>query len=179
MAAASDPVAAFWAALRSPGEEERRRLVEALSEAGVAEALNLIARRVGGPVPDTVAARTAVEVVVAAAAAARAEGTRLRVLAPSSPVPGWGPLMAALDLLTREGLVTVYQAPLVPAPRLEAQRAVRKIARMLRGVSARLVDVSDSGPLVVAAAYPAGVRSLTLLVDYGYSVVFQRFGFVG
>ncbi len=170
-------VEAFWASLRRRDEASRRMLAElVLSQPG--ESISVIARRVGGDtVPDTVVVRTSVEAVVAALAALRDKGERLRVVLPSEPVEGWAPLLALVEGLAEQGLAEVYRAPLVPSPRLRAQEAVRRLARLFRGAAARVVDVTDAGPLAVAAAYSGGARWLTVLVDYQHSAVFQRFWF--
>ncbi|NOZ89060.1 MAG: hypothetical protein GXO15_03955, partial [Crenarchaeota archaeon] len=132
------------------------------------------ARRVGGDAPDTGFVTVAAEVV--AAAAALRPG--VRVVAPSEPEPGWGPLQRLLEMLEAEGLARVYRMPMRPGGRLRAWDVARRAGRMARGLSARLVDVTDAPPPVVAGLYGGGVRLLTVLVDMGYTAVFQRFGYM-
>jgi hypothetical protein len=170
-----EAVEAFWASLRGGGEEARRRLVGLLLEdpEGVLEE---ISKRVGGDAaPDTVVARSAVEPVVAALALRR----RVRLVVPRDPVPGWGPLLDLAEALPGLGLGEVYRAPLSASARLPARRAVAVLARLYRGLSASVIDVTDGGPLAVAAAQPGRARWLTVLVDAQYMAVFQRFWFAG
>lgn len=167
----------FRRALAEGSEEARERLARALLEdleGGLQEA----AKRVGGEVvPDTVVARTALEVAVAAMAYARGSGRRLRVIAPSEPVPGWGPLNTLLSAMEENGLVEVYRLQLIASTRPTARDIARRVAKIARGISAKVVDVSDAPPYVVAGLHAGGVRTLTVLVDLGYMAVFQKFGF--
>ena len=165
--------ARFYAALRGGGEAERARLVELVYE-DVDAVLRAVSGVVGGDtVPDTVAAMRAAEVVVAALAAG-ASG-RLRLLIPRDPVPGWAPLRSLAELLASRGLAVVYTVPMQPSSRVAAREVARRAGRVARGISARVVDVTDASPPVVAGLYGGGVRYLTVLVDAGYMAVFQRF----
>jgi len=166
---------AFWRALREGTEEARWVLVKRFISSPD-EVLGELGRRVGGePVPDTVVAARAVEVVLASLAV---RGRGLRLVVPDEPVPGWGPLAALVEELPRLGLGSVYRVPFWPRPRLRALEAVRRAARVLRGFSARIVDVTDASPLIAAAAQAGGARWLTVLVDYGHVAVFDKFWFV-
>jgi hypothetical protein len=166
-------VEAFWAALRGGGEEPRWVLVKSFLSSPE-RVLEEIRRRVGGElVPDTVVASRAVEVVLAALAARG----RVRLVIPSSPVPGWGPLLALAEELPRLGLGDVYSTPFWPSSGLRAVDVVRRVARVFRGAAVRIVDVTDASPLAVAAAQPGGARWLTVLADMEYTVVFEKFWF--
>ena len=171
-----EPGEAFLAALR--GSVEAREELAKLAYRSLEELLDAVAARTGGEAaPDTVAASSRPEVVLAAAALRRGKGGRLRILVPRDPVPGWAPLLAVVDRLVEEGLGEAYRVPFWPGGRLRAREAARSVARVARGFSARTVDVTDASPIVVAGLYGAGVRSLTVLVDAGYAAVFQRFGY--
>ncbi|ABM80827.1 hypothetical protein [Hyperthermus butylicus] len=168
----------FRLALASGREDVRRQLIETVLES-LDEAFEAIAQRVGGDaVPDTVIARTAVEPVLAAIAYSRVKGARrIRVIASSEPVEGWGPLNTLLEVLAAERIVDVYRVPLQPSTRLHVKEVVRRVARITRGFSARVVDVTDAPAYAVAGLYSAGVRVLTVLVDAGYAALFQKFSF--
>ena len=168
----------FRLALASRKEDVRRQLVEAVLESPD-KSLEEIARRVGGDaVPDTVVTMTAVEPVLAAIAYARVKGARrLRIIAPSEPVEGWGPLNTLLEVFAAEKIADVYRVPLQPSARLHAKEIARKVARMVRGFSARIVDVTDAPAYAVTGLYSGGVRVLTVLVDVGYAALFQKFSF--
>lgn len=155
-------------------ESARTRFVGVFLE-DIDEAISTLARRVGGDVaPDTVIVRTAAEVVVAALALSR---RKLRVVVPSEPFPGWRPLLDLVEVLSAKRMVEVYRVPMQPSSRLPASLVARKVARVARGFSAKVVDVSDAPPTAVAGLYGAGVRTLTVLVDLGYVYVFQKFSY--
>ncbi len=155
-------------------ENARMRLVEVFLE-NIDEAISTLARRVGGDVtPDTVIVRTAAEVVIAALARS---GRKLRVVVPSEPFPGWKPLLDLVEVLSAKRMVEVYRVPMQPSSRLPASLLARRVARVAKGFSAKVVDVSDAPPMAVAGLYGAGVRTLTVLVDLGYVYVFQKFSY--
>ncbi|MET1129157.1 MAG: hypothetical protein ABWW70_07565 [Thermoproteota archaeon] len=160
--------------LAEASEEARRELVEAVLE-DLNAALEAIARYVGGEVrPDTVLVRTAAEVVLAAAAYVAAEGGRLRVVAPKDPLPGWNPLNALLEALAEAGIAEIYRVEVRPTARRPASELARRAAKLLKGLSPKVVDVTDAAPFHVLAAYASGVRALSILVDLDYAAVFQR-----
>lgn len=161
------------------GEKERSELVKCAYR-DLDTVLDEVAKRVGGEVvPDTVAAATKVEVIFAALAYMRAKKmtTKLKVLIPSEPVPGWMPLVSAAELLQEQRLATVYRVPFYPSLRLHAKQATAKIARTLMGLSAKIVDITDASPLIVVALYPAGVRTPSIMVHAGYAALFQKLSF--
>ena len=167
----------FRLVLAEGSEEARERLAAAFLE-DVERGLETIARRVGGEtVPDTIVARTALEFVLAAAAYAWKEGERLRVIASSEPIAGWKPLNQVLTVMEDNGIVEVYRLPLIASAKPTARDIARRVARLAKGVSSRVVDVSDAPPYVVAGLYAGGVRILTVLVYLGHIAVFQKFGF--
>ncbi len=155
-------------------ENARMRLVKAFLE-DIDEAMNIFARRVGGDIaPDTVVVRTAAEIVIAALAYSR---RKLRIVMPSEPFPGWKPLLGLVEALSARRMVEVYRVPMQPSSRLPASMLARRVARVAKGFSAKVVDVSDAPPTAVAGLYGAGVRILTVLVDLGYVYVFQKFSY--
>jgi len=161
------------------GEKARSELVKCAYR-DLDTVLDEVAKRVGGEVvPDTVAVATKVEVVFAALAFVRAKkmATKLKVLIPSDPVPGWMPLVSAVEFLQEQKLVALYRVPFYPSLRLHARQATIKVARTLTGLSARVVDITDASPLVVVALYPAGVRTPSILVHVGYAALFQKLSF--
>lgn len=167
----------FRLALMESSEEAREKLAEHLVE-DIDHGLESIARRVGGEAkPDTVIAMTALEPVVAAVAYAWQEGKRVRVITSSEPLPGWRPLNKIITILEEKGFIEVYRMPLKASSKPTARDIVRRVARLAKGISARIVDVTDAPPYAVAGLYAGGVRSLTVLVHLGYVAVFQRFGF--
>ncbi len=142
--------------------------------------LEEMAKRVGGDtVPDTVIARTAIEVLLAALAYARSKGVSrpIRLLLPSEPVPGWNPLRTVAEELAARRLIHVY--PYQPRPRLRqhVKTIAARLARTVKGFSARTVDVTDAPPYAVAALYSAGVRTLTVLVASEHIAVFQKLSY--
>ena len=160
-------------------EKERNELVKCAYH-DLDTVLNEVAKRVGGEVvPDTVAAAVKVEVVFAALAYMRAKkvATRLKVLIPSEPVPGWIPLVSATELFQEQGLATVYRVPFYPSLHLHARQATVKVARTLIGLSAKVVDITDASPLIVVALHPAGVRTPSIMIHTGYAALFQKLSF--
>ncbi len=169
----------FRLALATRREDYRAQLVRAYmdDEEG---ALSEIGRRVGGEtVPDTIIVRTGVEVVLAALAYIHAErvARRLRIVAPSEPHEGWGPLNELLEYLAVKGRADVYRVPMTPTHRLHVRDAARKLGRVLRGFSARVVDVTDAPAFTAPGVYAAGVRVLTVLVETSYGAIFQKLNF--
>jgi len=161
------------------GEKARSELVKCAYR-DLDGVLDEVAKRVGGEVvPDTVAAATRVEVVFAALAYMKAKKmtTRLKVLIPSEPVPGWMPLVSAAEFLQEQKLVVLYRVPFYPSLRLHAKQAIVKIARTIAGLSSRVVDITDASPMVVVALYPAGVRTPSIMVHAGYAALFQKLSF--
>ncbi|MET1100944.1 MAG: hypothetical protein ABWW69_00480 [Pyrodictiaceae archaeon] len=166
----------WWSVLREPSEERRMELAK-LAAAGLEEALEEIAKRVGGElVPDTVIALRSIEVVLAALALRRAQGDErpLRLLVPRDPVPGWMPLRMLVEELAARGLVHVYETPVVPRIRPSARDIVERAARILRGFSARIVDITDSPPHLAVSVVRSGAWRLTMLVVLEHMAVFQR-----
>ncbi|HIQ23451.1 MAG TPA: hypothetical protein EYH50_00160 [Pyrodictium delaneyi] len=167
----------FRLVLAERSEEARERLAAVFLE-DVEQGLEAIARRVSGEaLPDTIVARTALEIVLAAAAYAWKEGKRLRVMASSEPIPGWRPLNQVLAVIEENGIVEVYRLPLIASAKSTARDIARRVARLVKGISSRVVDVSDAPPYIVAGLYTGGVRTMTVLVDLGHIAVFQKFGF--
>ncbi len=170
----------FLQLVREPSEEHRMELVRMLIRSP-REVLEEVAKRVGAEaVPDTVIARTSVETVVAALAVLQSEkqGSKLRVVAPSRQVPGWLPLNTLLDYLAEEGLANVFRVDMTPRARARARDLAAKAVRVIRGISPKVVDVTDAPPFIVAGLYSAGVRVMTILVDLEVVAVFQKFGFI-
>ncbi len=171
----------FISVFENPLEEARLELVKQAIRRPE-EVLSVLAKRVGGDVvPDTIIVRTAVENVLATLAYkhAQSDSRPLRVIAPSEPISGWQPLRLLLEDYQVRGLIHVYEVPMKPTVRTPARLLASKVARIVRGVSARTVDVTDAPPFIVASLYSAGVRQLTMLVyiEHTKTIVFQKFGY--
>jgi hypothetical protein len=166
----------FRLALSTRKEEYRAQLVRAYLDEGD-KALAEIAKRVGGDaIPDTLIVRTSVETVLAALAYLKTmkAGRRLRIVAPEEPHEGWGPLNELVEVLMENREADVYRVQMTPSVRIHVRDVARKVGRMLRGFSARIVDVTDAPGYIGASLYAAGVRTVTVLVDAGYAAIFQK-----
>ena len=164
--------------LEAPSEENRLVLVEHFLK-NPDRSINILSGFIGGEYsPDTVAAKTAVENIIAAIVLNQVNNEKItKVIMPREPVPGWAPLNVLLDELTRIGYVHVYRVSFIPSGRLHAKRIVRDVAKIARGLSAKIVDVSDSTPPVLAGLYAGGVRRFLVLVYLGHIAVYQHFTF--
>lgn len=166
----------FRLALATGREEYRVQLVRAYIDSGE-QVLEEVAKRVGGDVaPDTVIVRTSVEIVIAALAYLHTSKhqRRLKIVAPEEPHEGWGPLNELLEVLAERREADVYRVYMTPSVRLHVRDVARKVGRILRGFSARIVDVTDAPGYVAAVLYSAGIRTVTVLVDAGYAALFQK-----
>ena len=164
--------------LEEPSEENRAVLVESFLREPK-RAIETLSRFLGGDYkPDTVVVRTAAENVIAAVVLnGISGGGAIRVIAPREPIRGWAPLNTLLDELAQLGYVHVYRTSFSPSSRVHARRIVRDVAKIARGLSAKIADVSDTPPPVLAGLYAGGVRRFLILVYLGHVAVYQRFSF--
>ncbi len=164
--------------LEEPSEENRAVLVESFLREPK-RATKELSRFLGGEyIPDTVVVRTAVENVIAAIVLNSVGSSRaIRVVAPREPIRGWAPLNTLLDELAQLGYVHVYRTNFSPSSRVHAKKIVRDVAKIARGFSAKIADVSDTPPPVLAGLYAGGVRRFLILVYLGHVVVYQQFSF--
>ncbi len=164
--------------LRDPSEENRTALVETFLREPQ-RAVEVLSRFLGGEyIPDTVVVRTAVENVIAAIVLNNVSSDRVvRVIAPREPTRGWAPLNTLLNELAQLGYVHVYRTSFSPSSRVHAKRIVRDVARITRGLSIKVADVSDTSPPVLAGLYAGGVRRFLILVYLGHVAVYQQFSF--
>ncbi len=164
--------------LEEPSEENRAVLVESFLR-DPKRAIETLSRFLGGEhTPDTVVARTAAENVIAAVVLNRISGNRaVKVVAPREPIRGWAPLNTLLDELAQLGYIHVYRTSFSPNSRVHAKKIVHNVAKIARGLSAKIADVSDTPPPVLAGLYAGGVRRFLVLVYLGHVAVYQQFSF--